>query len=165
MNGRFLRMSNTLIIVGSARRNGNTMQVARHFQQESNADLVDLLDLNISHFRYDQAYPLEDDFLNFIEVKLLSYSQIIFASPVYWYSMSGHMKVFFDRLSDLLKSRKDLGRQLRGKTMSVISCAGDKEVNDSFYSAFQLSADYLGMNYGEEWHGWIDVEGVKVLAR
>jgi len=158
-------MPETLIIVGSARRKGNTIQVARHLQPLLEADLVDLLDLNIGHFNYDQSYSTDDDFLDFVEAKLLSYRHIVFASPVYWYSMSGHMKVFFDRISDLLKSRKDLGRQLRGKRMSVISCAGDEEVNDSFFSAFQLSANYLGMEYGKEWHGWVEEEEVKVLER
>jgi hypothetical protein len=70
--------------------------------------------------------------------------------------MSGPLKIFFDRLSDLLKSRKDLGRQLRGKRMSVLSCSNDEGVNDSFFEAFRLSADYLGMSYGPEWHGWLD---------
>ena len=35
---------------------------------------------------------------------------IIFVTPVYWYAMSGRMKVFFDRWTDLLKIDKDTGR-------------------------------------------------------
>ena len=158
-------MPEILIIVGSARKNGNTMQVARQLQSQLEADIVDLLDLRIGHFRYDQTYPGNDDFLDFVEAQLLTYSHIVFASPVYWYSMSGVMKVFFDRISDLLKSRKDLGRRLRGKKMSVISCAEDAEVNDSFFSAFQLSAQYLGMEYDKEWHGWVEDKSIKVVER
>ena len=149
-----------LIVVASARRNGNTMQAARHLQSELGGDIVDLLDLNIGPFRYDQAYFSEDDFLDFIEAKLLKYDSIVFASPVYWYSMSGGMKTFFDRMSDLLKSRKELGRQLRGKEMSVLSCSGDAEVFPSFFLPFRLSADYLGMTYGTEWHSWVDKDGL-----
>jgi multimeric flavodoxin WrbA len=150
----------TLIVVASARRNGNTMQAARQLQAELGADVVDLLDLNIGPFRYDQDYPESDDFLDFIEVKLLKYSSVVFASPVYWYSMSGGMKTFFDRMSDLLKSRKELGRQLRGKEMSILSCSGDDEVFPSFFLPFRLSADYLGMTYGKEWHAWVDEDGL-----
>lgn len=123
---------------------------------------IDLLDFTIHPFRYEQEYPDDDDFLRLIETYVLPNEQIIFASPVYWYSMSGPMKIFFDRLSDLLKSRKELGRQLRGKRMSVLSCGNDQEVNDSFFAAFRLSAEYLGMAYGPEWHGWIE-EGLPVL--
>jgi multimeric flavodoxin WrbA len=47
-------------------------------------------------------------------------------TPVYWYTMSGIMKVFFDRFSDLLRIEKDLGRKLRGKSMAVISCGADE---------------------------------------
>lgn len=150
----------TLIIVGSARRNGNTMQAARQLQAEHEADIVDLLDLHIGPFRYDQNYLGEDDFLNFIEAKLLTYSHVIFASPVYWYSMSGTMKIFFDRLSDLLKSRKDLGHQLRGKQLSVLSSSSDNITYPSFFLPFRLSADYLGMVYGMEWHSWVDETGL-----
>ncbi len=43
------------------------------------------------------------------------YDVLIFATPVYWYSMSGIMKVFFDRITDLLTIKKDIGRKLKGK--------------------------------------------------
>ncbi|MEM9835941.1 MAG: NAD(P)H-dependent oxidoreductase, partial [Bacteroidota bacterium] len=152
-------MQDTLIIVGSARSNGHTMRVARALQAEVQADLVDLQDYQIGYFRYDQHYPEGDDFLDFIEASVLPYRQLVFASPVYWYSMSAQMKTFFDRLSDLLKSRKDLGRQLRGKQLSVLSCSGDDEVFESFFLPFKLSAAYLGMAYSNEWHSWVDEAG------
>ncbi|MCP4458779.1 MAG: NAD(P)H-dependent oxidoreductase [Cytophagales bacterium] len=37
------------------------------------------------------------------------------ATPVYWYSMSGIMKVFLDRIYDVLTIEKELGRKLHGK--------------------------------------------------
>ena len=49
------------------------------------------------------------------------YDTIIFATPVYWYSMSGILKVFIDRITDLLTIEKELGRKLRGKKMAVVS--------------------------------------------
>lgn len=149
-------MNRTLILIGSARRDGNTARVANHLAEDLTADTVNLLDLRIGPFRYDQQYPAEDDFLTFVEARLLHYDTLVFASPVYWYSMSGGMKIFFDRISDLLKSRKDLGRRLRGKTLAVLSCANDAEINPGFYEPFRLSAAYLGMHYGPEWHGWVE---------
>ncbi len=152
-------MSSTLpilILQASARPKGDTFHVAQRLAEELRAGHIDLLDYKIYPFSYDQIYPADDDFLRLIEEEILPHEQIIFASPVYWYSMSGPLKIFFDRISDLLKSRKELGRQLRGKRMSVLSVGNDEEVNDSFYRAFYLSAKYLGMQYGPIWHGWLE---------
>lgn len=121
----------TLIIVGSARPKGNTWRVAQKLSAklDGNVELVNLSELTINYFSYSQQYPADDNFLDFIEARLLAYDSIVFASPIYWYSMSAHMKTFLDLLSDLLKSRKDLGRQLRGKTLSVLSCSGTPELS------------------------------------
>jgi multimeric flavodoxin WrbA len=61
--------------------------------------------------------------------------------------MSGIMKVFFDRFSDLVRIEKETGRKLRGKNMGVISNSHDSEIESTFYIPFQKSAAYLGMNY------------------
>ena len=144
-----------LLLQSSARPHGDTFHVGQKLAAELEAEHIDLLDYKIYPFNYEQEYPADDDFLRLIETKVLHHEQIIFASPVYWYSMSGPLKIFFDRLSDLLQSRKDLGRQLRGKRMSVLSVSNDETINASFYEAFRLSAEYLGMDYGPAWHGWV----------
>jgi len=143
-----------LIIQASARPHGDTYRVARHLALDLDADHLDLLRYTVHPFNYEQVYPEDDDFLQLIENEILPRQQIIFASPVYWYTMSGPLKIFFDRISDLLMSHKVLGRQLRGKRMSVLSVGNDEAVNASFYDAFRLSAAYLGMAYGPVWHGW-----------
>ncbi|MEM9930524.1 MAG: NAD(P)H-dependent oxidoreductase, partial [Bacteroidota bacterium] len=132
-------MSPTLLLQASARPHGDTFHVAQQLAKDLGADHLDLLDYHILPFRYDQQYPAEDDFLQLVQKEILPRQQIIFASPVYWYSMSGGMKIFFDRISDLLKSQKEIGRQLRGKRMSVLSVSNDDYVNDSFFAAFHLS--------------------------
>ena len=60
------------------------------------------------------------------------------------------MKVFLDRISDLLDlpDLLDKGRQLRGKTGFVVSTSGDDEPGAPFIAAFKATFDYLGMNYG-----------------
>jgi multimeric flavodoxin WrbA len=145
-----------LLLQASARPKGDTYVVAQKLALELNAHHLDLLNYKIYPFNYEQEYPEDDDFLKLIEEEILPRDQIIFTSPVYWYTMSGPMKIFFDRVSDLLMSRKDLGRQLRGKRMSVLSVSNDRTINASFYEAFRLSAEYLGMTYGPVWHGWLE---------
>ena len=61
--------------------------------------------------------------------------------------MSGIMKVFFDRFSDLIRIEKETGRKLRGKNFAVISNSHDNEIDFDFYIPFRKSAAYLGMNY------------------
>ena len=150
----------TIIIVGSARRNGNTAKVAATLADQLRASVVDLLDYQLSPYRYTADYPTGDQFIHLVETYLLPSDHIILASPVYWYTMSAQLKIFLDRFSDLLTTHKSLGRQLRGKQLSVLSCANDRQVNDSFYAAFRLTADYLGMANVGGWHGWVDETGV-----
>ena len=126
-------------------------------------EILDLNDWNFSYYDY-QHRNREDDFIHIIE-RVLQHDTLIFASPIYWYTMSAVMKNFFDRLSDLLKIHKEKGRQLRGKTMCVISCNGDAEDYPSFAKPFELSADYLGMHYGGYTHTWVSKGELSTVAK
>jgi len=64
------------------------------------------------------------------------------------------MKNFLDRFSDLLGPHKNLGRKLRGKSLGVITCSDDNNINHAMYMPFKESANYLGMSYIGEVHGW-----------
>ena len=112
------------------------------------------MDYTISPFDYEHKNK-DDDFLALAK-QLLNYEHLIFATPMYWYSMSGQMKVFFDRLSDLMTIEKNLGRQLRGKTCSVLATGSDKEPPACFEQPFVLSADYLGMTYQKMFYCWCE---------
>ena len=141
-------MSNQVIIVGSSRKSGNTSTIAYAFAKKFEADVVNLSDYNFSYYDYENK-NINDDFLPLMKEIIEKYDTIIFATPIYWYSMSGIMKVFFDRFSDLIRIEKDWGREVRGKNMAVISNSHDSE-NDldyNFYIPFQKSAEYLGMQY------------------
>jgi len=74
---------------------------------------------------------------------------IVFASPVYWYSMSAQMKTFFDRLTDLTGGDlKPVGKSLAGKTMFVIAAGGSPATPDSFVRPFADTAGYFNMRWG-----------------
>jgi len=149
------KMKTTIIIQASERSTGNTFTLCDFLSKRHDINIIDLKQKNIGHFDYDFNNQ-GDDFLKLISNIIQTYDRIIFATPVYWYSMSGRMKVFFDRLSDLLTIEKELGRQLRGKEMGVMSCGSDAEIKDGFYMPFVESAAYLGMTYIGDVHGWID---------
>ncbi|MFD0794198.1 flavodoxin family protein [Mucilaginibacter litoreus] len=135
-----------LIILGSNRKNSLTETIIRKALNNTEFDIIDLLDYTIVHYNYDGHYPAADEFDDIVD-KILSYQNIIFATPVYWYSMSGIMKVFFDRLTDLITIKKELGRKLKGKTASMIAVGADPAIPDGFETPFKHTAAYLGIQY------------------
>lgn len=135
-----------VIIIGSSRNNGNTTKIIETIANEIEFDIVNLNDYQFSYYDYENKNK-EDDFLPLMKKIIENYETLIFATPIYWYNMSGIMKVFFDRISDLLTIEKELGRQLRGKNMAVIANTSDEELDYDFFLPFRKSAEYLGMNY------------------
>jgi multimeric flavodoxin WrbA len=139
-------MTKKLIILGSSRKDGDTRKIADELIKFSGWDLIDLNDYNFSYYDYEHKNP-DDDYLPLVRKIIAEYDVLIFATPVYWYAMSGIMKVFFDRITDLLDNEKDLGRKLRGKSMAAISCSGGDNLGEAFWLPFSKTARYLGMNY------------------
>ena len=135
----------SIIILGASRSDGHTAQLARNIAKKMDATFIDLSDATISFFDYKQQ-NLDDDFLPIIK-HVLAHDHIIFASPVYWYCMSAQLKVFIDRISDLLTTKKELGRQLKGKSCSVISTGSDSTAPACFFEPFKRTAAYLNITY------------------
>ena len=135
---------NQIIVLGSSRSNGNTRKAVSMVVGDADTPVVDLLTLNISDYDYNYKNQ-NDDFIPLIE-HLLKFDTIILATPVYWYTMSATMKIFIDRISDLLDIRKDLGRRLRGKKLFVIASFGTS-LPKGFEDTFAQTCEYLGMYY------------------
>lgn len=146
----------TIIIQGSARSDGNTSKIVRVISGHFNADIIDLNTKIINPYHYEHIH-MDDDFLPIIK-KVVNYDLIVFATPVYWYSMSGLMKNFFDRISDCLKIEKETGRLLRGKKVIAVSCGSDSNETEGFFVPFKESAHYLGMEYLGDLHTWIEAD-------
>ncbi len=143
----------TIAILGSSRSHGNTREALERVLEGQSITIVDLNDLNMAYFRYDLQYEKDDDFIKTAE-NLINFDQIIFATPVYWYSMSAILKTFFDRLTDLLHSREDLLQKLEGSTLFLLTSSSEKELPPGFEMPFSLSAEYLKMDYGGALHTW-----------
>lgn len=146
-------MNTTVIIQASAKSFGNTYKIVNYLNKNKDFDIIDLATKNIGHFDYE-FNNTNDDFLPLITDIIKKYDTIIFATPMYWYTMSGHLKVFFDRISDLLAVHKELGRQFRGKKMGFISNSADDDRPNGFEMPFVKSAEYLGMKYLGDVHGY-----------
>jgi len=134
-----------IVVFASSKQNGNTAKLLAAFNSIANFEVIDLSKLDISFFDYEHE-NIDDDFLPTIN-RLLNYKNIVFATPVYWYSMSAQMKVFFDRFSDLLSIKKELGRKIKGKNAFVLSTGFEEQPKRSFEEVFMNSFNYLEMNY------------------
>ena len=148
-------MSKTVIIQASSRSDGDTSKIVNYIRSTTDYDVIDLNTKNIAHYDY-QYKNQADDFVNLITDIVDNYDTIIFATPVYWYTMSGILKVFFDRISDVLRIHKDTGRKLRGKNMAMISTSNHDDLKLGFSMPFVESAKYLGMNYLGDIHTYIE---------
>jgi len=149
---------NVIFVIGSSRKGGNTRKLIDKLNEGENSEIVELIDLNISYYDY-QNRNLNDDFFPVIE-KILRADTLVFASPVYWYSASAVLKTFIDRFSDLVTIRKDIGRKLAGKKIFVLSCGASSKIPDSFDIPFKGLAAYMKMEFGGYTHGWIPKDGI-----
>lgn len=132
--------------MGSARRDSDTEKLIQAVFPEGAVKVLDLLDYKLSAYSYSGKYPADDQFLLLIE-ELLPHKQVIFATPVYWYAMSGILKVFFDRLTDLVTFQKPLGRKLASKETFSIAVGAEEELPLGFEKPFELTSAYFNMNY------------------
>lgn len=139
-------MSRIAIVSGSARKDGESGVLINDILQMVNADVIHLVDHEIEHFNYEQKYK-SNDFTELMKKLISNYDTYIFITPVYWYSMSGILKVFFDRLTDLLHSEKEWGRKLRTKSMAVLTTSNGGNLGEKFWFPFVESAGYLGIRY------------------
>lgn len=157
-------MTKTVIIQASSNSFGNTHTIVNYLNKDNLFDVIDLKTKNIGPFEYDFSNK-DDDFLPLMEHIIENYDTIIFATPVYWYTMSGILKDFFDRMSDLLHYKKELGRKLRGKNMGMISNSAENDRRTGFEMPFVESAKYLGMKYLGDTHAFFNSEDIHEEAK
>lgn len=154
-------MNTKVIIQASSKSYGNTYKIVSELNKNNDFDFIDLATKDINHFDYEFKNE-HDDFLPLIKEIVSKYDTIVFATPVYWYAMSGILKVFFDRMSDLLIKHKDLGRQFRGKKMAMLSNSGNDDLRNGFTMPFTETSKYLGMTYLGDIHIWLTEDGKEI---
>ncbi|MEU2283921.1 NAD(P)H-dependent oxidoreductase [Streptomyces sp. NPDC013178] len=148
-----------LFVLGSSRSEGNTELLAReaaeqlpaHVEQEwiSLADhpLPDFEDLRHDS---DHVRPTEGDAALLLDATLEA-TDIVIASPLYWYTLSAHTKRYLDHWSGWLRTPGlDFKATLAGRTLwGVAALAHDEEVvADPLVGALHNSAAYMGMRFG-----------------
>jgi multimeric flavodoxin WrbA len=90
---------------------------------------------------------MEDD-MPVLREKMLAADIILVTTPIYWYQMSGKLKLFVDRWSDFINP--DWSTDLNGKGLALISThSGINIMNSSDYLHLVMSglANFMGMNW------------------
>ncbi|GER68593.1 flavodoxin family protein [Weizmannia acidilactici] len=143
------------VIYGGTRENGNTEILTERAIQDIPVEKIYLKDYKIQPIK-DQRHTengfqeINDDY-NFIIERILHHDLLIFSTPIYWYSMTGTMKVFIDRWSQTLKDPKypDFKIAMSSKKAYVIAVGGDEPFLKGLplIQQFQYIFNFLGVSF------------------
>ncbi|MEU3518802.1 NAD(P)H-dependent oxidoreductase [Streptomyces sp. NPDC006654] len=149
-----------LFVLGSARADGNTELLARRAADQLPADveqqwislaehpLPDFVDLRRDS---DHVRAPSDTAAGLLLDATLAATDIVIASPVYWYSVSGLTKRYLDYWSGWLRTPGiDFRGTLAGRTLWGVAVLADQEpsVADPYVGMLNNSAAYMGMRFG-----------------
>lgn len=144
-------MKNILIILGGGRPKGNTAQLVEHFIKGAEkaghkTELVSLLKnevkgcLGCNACRYGKPCIQKDSF-NEIVPKIKNADCIVFASPLYFWTVSSKIKAFIERFYCIAEEDPNppLGRYER---YLVKDCALLMTSADNFFWTFEQAVSY-----------------------
>lgn len=150
-------MSRFLFVLGSSRRDGNTEQLARHAAQRLPADTEQrwlwLGDIPLPTFadtRHSDPLPPPTGNERLLLDATLDATDIVIASPLYWYSVSSSTKTYLDYWSAWLRvPEADFRKRMAPKALWGISVlAGhDSALADPLEGMLRRSAAYLDMRW------------------
>lgn len=147
----------TVILFGSPRKNGNTIQLSDAFSQklkEKGCDvrIIYLNDLNIRPCQGCLAClpkgicRINDDMKD-IRKYIAESDLIVYATPVYWFAPSSQLKLVIDR--SIAFFDKDYASRIKGKkAVTLMTCADESA--DTFSPSndmFRRTFDLLGISY------------------
>jgi multimeric flavodoxin WrbA len=138
-------MKPPLVILGSARPDGETRRAVDIAFPDGSAELAILPNFAVGG--YDYAHLNAQDAFGSITEAMAATDKIIFATPVYWYAMSAPLKIFFDRLTDLTENLKARGKAMAGKSVWLIATGTEAGLPDGFEIPFACTAQYFSMAY------------------
>ncbi|MEG9295606.1 flavodoxin family protein [Mangrovibacillus sp. Mu-81] len=118
-----------LALLGSTRKDGNSEYLAKKIIEGTDHTIVSLADMDIRpivDMRHSEEgfSPVEDDYEELVQL-IQDHDILLFATPLYWYGMSGPMKNFFDRWSQYLRDERfNLKEELTRKKAYVVITGG-----------------------------------------
>ncbi|MEU6452957.1 NAD(P)H-dependent oxidoreductase [Streptomyces sp. NPDC047065] len=148
-----------LFLLGSSRPDGNTELLARRAAEQLPADVeqrwIDLAQHPLPEFedlRHDSDHtrPTEGNAGLLLDATLAA-TDLVIASPLYWYSVSTPVKRYLDHWSGWLRTPGlDFKANLAGRTLWGVTALAhqEQEVADPLVGTLNNSAAYMGMRFG-----------------
>ncbi|MFS8204919.1 flavodoxin family protein [Streptomyces sp. CWNU-52B] len=148
-----------LFLLGSSRDHGNTELLARKAAEQLPSDVTQrwlslaehpLPDFQDLRHDSDHVRPSGDNRATLLDATLAA-TDLVIASPLYWYSVSAHTKRYLDHWSGWLRTPGiDFKDTMSGRTLwGVTALAHEEEaVADPLVGTLNNSAAYLGMRFG-----------------
>lgn len=147
-----------LFLVGSSRAGGNTEALARLAAERLPADVpqrwLRLRDLELPPFHdigaRDDPMREPEGVERMLLDATLAATDLVIVTPLYWYSMSWPVKLYFDHWASW-ERLPGIGfkERMRGRTLWAVSVMADEDhtVADPLLKVFELSAGYLGARF------------------
>ena len=78
----------------------------------------------------------------------LSASDLVFVSPVYWYSIPAPLKLYLDHWSAWLRvPGLEFKERMATKRLWVVTTSGSREKSQPMIDSYRLCAEFLGMRF------------------
>ncbi|GHB55544.1 flavodoxin [Streptomyces viridiviolaceus] len=148
-----------LFLLGSSRPDGNTELLARRAAEQLPEDVeqrwISLAEHPLPEFedlRHDSDHvrPTDGNAALLLDATLDA-TDIVIASPLYWYSLSTPTKRYLDHWSGWLRTPGlDFKATLAGRTLWGVTALAHEEqvVADPLIGSLRNSAAYMGMRFG-----------------
>ena len=132
-------MEKIIFMNGSPNKSGNTFRIGEEILKGISHEILQMSDYKVS--QYGQVY--EDDEINKIFEKIKNVDTIVIGAPVYWYTVSGIVKTFIDRLYLLPEAE-----MLKGKNLYFFAqgSAPDELARQSITFLATRVSELMGMN-------------------
>jgi multimeric flavodoxin WrbA len=147
-----------LFLLGSSRRDGNTELLARRAAEQLPGDVeqrwIHLAEHPLPDFedrRHAGGGPRpEHENITLLRDATLAATDLVIASPLYWYSVSAQTKRYLDHWSAWLRTPgADFRAAMAGRTLwGVTALATEAEVAEPLIGTLNHSAAYMGMRFG-----------------
>ena len=143
------------VFYGSSRVDGNSEQLTKKVLEGLSYNSTRLKDLFIHPIQdkrhSKEGFSIVKDDYDVIINQILKSNMIIFATPIYWYSMSGQMKIIIDRFSQAIRDERypQLKEHFKKIQVIVLATGGDEPHLKGLpmIQQFRYIFDFLGIYF------------------
>jgi len=115
---------------------------------------VRLVDLELPPFvdlrHTTGTYPMPMADAKLLLDATLAATDLVFVSPVYWFSVPSPLKTYLDHWSAWLRvPGLEFKERMAGKKLWVIATSGNRDKAQPMFDSYRLCAEFLGMQWQE----------------